>query len=284
MRRSAGAYKLAAGVYRMLTEAQSVPKWLLKYPGTASFTFLPLALLLMSCSSGGVPPAETTTALPEAHLDPATAGTISGSVLFRGAAPVMPVIDMSSNPSCERQHKAPVRAETVVVNPNRTLRNAFVHIKEGLPGVHWSPPAETVKLTQSGCIYEPHVIGIMVDQRLEVLNDDPVNHNVHAETTVNPPWNIAEAPKAEHSFRKFAAPEVLFPMTCSVHPWMRSYIGVSANPFFAVTDEDGSFTLRGVPPGTYTIEVVQEKLGRKEGTVTLPPAGTASIDFTYGSP
>lgn len=257
-------------------------KWLLKYAVTAVLPFI----LLAGCSSGEKPAVEgkTQASLPEGKVDPATAGSISGRVLFAGAAPVMPLIDMSSNPSCERQHKAPVRAETIVVNSNHTLRNAFVHIKDGLPAAHWSPPAETVKLTQSGCIYEPHVIGIMVDQRLEVLNNDPVNHNVHAETEVNPAWNIAEAPKAEHSFRKFPHPEILFPMTCSVHPWMRSYVGVSADPFYAITGDDGTFTLPGIPPGTYTIEVVQEKLGRKEGTVTLPASGTASIDFTYGSP
>lgn len=194
----------------------------------------------------------------------------------------MPVIDMSSNPSCERQHGRRVKAQTVVVNPNGTLRYAYVWIKDGLSPAHWTPPAESVRLTQSGCIYEPHVIGIMVNQTLEILNDDPVNHNVHAESQVNPPWNIAEAPRAEHSFRKFASPEVLFPMTCSVHPWMRAYVGVSPHPFFAVTGEDGSFTLHGVPPGTYTIEVVQEKLGRKEGKLTLAASGSAVLDFTYG--
>ncbi len=195
----------------------------------------------------------------------------------------MPAIDFSSNPSCEREHKGTVRAQTVVVNPNGTLRNAFVWIKDGLTPAHWTPPAESVKITQSGCIYEPHALGIMVNQTLEILNDDPVNHNVHANSEVNPPWNIAEAPRAEHSFRKFASPEVIFPVTCSVHPWMRAYIGVSPHPFFAVTGDDGSFTLRGVPPGTYTIEVVQEKLGKKEGKLTLTAGGNASIDFTYGS-
>ncbi len=245
----------------------------------------PLILLVSNCGSGPAP--ETLTpapaALPEAHVDPATAGSISGRILFEGKPPVMPMIDMSSNPSCERQHKAPAKAQTVVVNPNGTLRYAFVWIKDGLIPARWTPPAETVQLTQSGCIYAPHVTGLMVGQTLEIINEDPVNHNVHAEAEVNQAWNISEAPKDEHKLRKFAKQEILFPMTCSVHPWMRSYIGVSSHPFFAVTGEDGAYTLKGVPPGTYTIEVVQEKLGRKEGKVTLSASGTATIDFTYGS-
>jgi plastocyanin len=253
-------------------------KWFLKYLSAAA-----LACLLAGCGSGTQTREQPKVALPEAHVDPATAGTISGRVIFSGDAPVMPTIDMSSNPSCERQHKTPAKAETVVVNPNGTLRYAFVWIKEGLAPAHWTPPAETVKLEQNGCIYEPHVVGVMTGQTLEILNDDPVNHNVHAESRVNAAWNESQAPKAEHKFRTFASPEVLFAMTCSVHPWMRSFVGVSPHPFFAVTGEDGAFTLRGVPPGTYTIEVVQEKLGKKEGKLTLSAGGNASIDFTYGS-
>lgn len=239
--------------------------------------------MLSGCGSNPAPQTQTKAALPEAHVDPATAGTISGKILFQGAKPVMPTIDMSSNPSCERQQKTPAKAETVVVNPNGTLRYAYVRIKDGLAPAHWAPPAEPVKLTQSGCIYTPHVVGIMVDQTLSIMNDDPVNHNVHAESQTNAAWNISEAPKDEPKLRKFSSEEILFPMTCSVHPWMRSWIGVSSHPFFAVTGEDGSFSLAGVPPGTYTIEVVQEKLGRKEGKVTLAAGGTAAIDFTYGN-
>ena len=216
-------------------------------------------------------------------MDAATAGTITGRVTFSGAAPVMPVIDFSSNPQCERAHKKPWKAETVVVNPNGTLRNVFVWIKDGLPPARWDPPEEAARLDQNGCIYEPHVLGIMEGQQLEILNSDPVNHNVHAESQINPAWNESEPPRAEHKFKRFDSQEVLFPMTCSVHPWMRSYIGVSPHPFFAVTGDDGSFTLKGVPPGTYTVEAVHEKYGRKEAKLTLDAGGRATLAFAYGS-
>ena len=119
------------------------------------------------------------------------------------------------------------------MNSNKTLRNVFVWIKDGLPPARWEPPAQSAKLDQNGCVYEPHVLGIMEGQELEILNHDPVNHNVHAESRINPAWNESQPPRAEHKFKQFESPEGLFPVTCSVHPWMRSYIGVSPNPFFA---------------------------------------------------
>ena len=221
--------------------------------------------------------------MPAARVDSATAGTITGRVLFQGTPPTMPVIDMSSNPNCERQHKAPFRAETVIVNPNGTLRNVFVHLKDGLAPAKWTPPAQAAKLDQNGCVYEPHVQGIVTGQSLEILNDDPVNHNVHAECQKNAAWNESQPPRAEHKFKTFGSEEILFPVTCSVHPWMRAWIGVSPHPFFAVSGEDGTFRIEGVPPGTYTVEAVHEKFGRKEGKLTLSPSGSASIEFTYGS-
>jgi len=240
-------------------------------------------LFLAACGSTTQPRNGTEASLPAARVDEATAGTISGRVVFTGDPPAMPVLDLSSNPQCERQHHTPQKAETVVVNANKTLRNVFIWISDGLPRARWTPPASAARLDQKGCVYEPHVLGIMEGQQLEILNSDPVNHNVHAESRINPAWNESQPPRAEHKFKRLDAPEVLFPVTCSVHPWMRSYIGVSPHPFFAVTGEDGSFTLKGVPPGSYTVEAVHEKYGRKEGKLTLAPNGVAVLDFTYGS-
>jgi len=218
-----------------------------------------------------------------ARVDPATAGSISGRVVFKGDAPAMPVIDMSSNPQCERQHRVPEKAETVIVNSNGTLKNVFVWIKSGLAPARWPAPQTAARLDQHGCMYEPRVQGIMEDQDLDIVNSDPVNHNVHAECEKNPAWNESQPPRAEHKIKKFETEEVLFPVTCSVHPWMRAYIGVSPHPFYAVTGDDGAFSLKGVPPGTYTIEAIHEKFGRKEGKLTLSPSGAATIDFVYGS-
>jgi len=240
-------------------------------------------LLLLAACGSSTPPKVEIPNLPAANVDQATVGIISGSVFFQGEVPPMPVIDMSSNPQCERQHKTPQKAQTVVVNANKTLRYTFLYISKGLPRVKWAVPTQAATLDQNGCIYAPHLVGLMQGQQLEILNSDPVNHNVHSESKVNAAWNESQPPRAEHKFKQFDSEEILFPVTCSVHPWMRAYIGVSPNPFFAVTGEDGTFSLKGVPPGTYTVEAVHEKYGRKQGTVTVTAHGEAKVDFTYGN-
>jgi plastocyanin len=244
---------------------------------------VPLTLSLLVCACGGN---HTTTEssesiLPLATVDEPNGGTISGKVLFTGDAPAMPAIDMSANPMCERQHPTPQRAETAVVNGNHTIRYAFIWIKDGLPKARWSPPSTNVVLDQSGCVYRPHVLALMVGQQLEIDNSDPVNHNVHAEAQTNVAWNESQPPQADKKFKTFSKEEIWFPVTCSVHPWMRAYLSVVSHPFFAVTGEDGSYTIKGVPPGTYTLEVIQEKFGRKTAPVTIAAHDSKTVDFTY---
>lgn len=193
----------------------------------------------------------------------------------------MPILDMSANPACERSNKQPRKAEQVVVNPNGTLRNTFVWIKSGLPAATWAPPGDVAKVDQVGCVYEPHVLGLMVGQTLEISNSDSVNHNVHAESTVNTGWSETEAPRAEKKIKRFTKPEVMFPLSCGVHSWMKSYIGVSPHPFFFVTADDGTFTLKGLPPGTYTVEAVHELYGKTESVVTVAAHETKDVDFHF---
>ena len=195
----------------------------------------------------------------------------------------MAVIDFSSNPPCERAHaKRPVRDETIVVNPNGTLRNTLVWLKSGVPRQHWDTPVAQATLDQNGCVYQPHVLALMTNQDLEIRNPDPVNHNVHIESTVNLATSEMEYPRGESLHKRYQRQEVWFPVACSVHPWMHAYIAVIAHPFFAVTGSDGSFDLKNIPAGDYTLEAVHEKYGRKEQRISLQASQVRTAEFTYG--
>jgi plastocyanin len=237
-------------------------------------------LFLAGCGSSKQSPIQE---VPTAHIVPATAAVIKGKVTFSGKPPVMPVLDMSANPTCERLNKKPVHAEEVIVNRNGTLNNTFVWIKSGLPKARWDPPAEFAKLDQEGCVYKPHLLGLMLGQTLEISNSDTVNHNIHADATVNEAWNVTEPPRAEKRMQRFDKEEILFPVTCGVHPWMRAYLAVVSHPFFAVTGGDGSYSLNGVPPGTYTVEAAHEKYGKKEMRIVISPRESKDLDFHFAA-
>jgi plastocyanin len=214
--------------------------------------------------------------------DVVNGGTITGRVAFTGTAPEAKPIDMSVNPQCERAHRnRPVKTEDVVVNPNGTLRNVFVWVKGGLEPRHWAVPAEPVTLDQQYCMYHPRVIGAMVGQNIRISNSDPVNHNIHPVPEVNEEWNDMQSAGEGPKLRSFARQEVMVPVKCNVHPWMRAYIGVVAHPFFAVTGDDGSFTIKGLPPGTYTIQAWHEKYGVQEQQVIVQSGESKAVEFSY---
>jgi plastocyanin len=157
----------------------------------------------------------------------------------------------------------------------------FVYIKDGLGNKHlFDTPTEPVKMTQKGCHYVPHVLGVRVGQPLQIVNADNTMHNVHGLPKTNQEFNFSQ-PVPMASTVTFTAKEVMIPFKCDVHSWMHSYIGVLDHPYFAVTGDGGKFDLRTVPAGTYTVEAWHEKLGTQTQTVTLGEKENKEITFTF---
>ena len=219
--------------------------------------------------------------VPAAPINPETAGEIKGQVAFEGQAPAKVRIRVDAVPACLEANTGAVYSEEVVVNDNKTLRNVFVYVKEGFGNQTFTPPADPVVLDQEGCWYHPHVMGIMAGQKLDIKNKDKTNHNIHPMPTVNREWNQSQPPGSADLIEEFARAEVMVPVKCNVHPWMKAYIGVVSNPFFAVTDDKGAFSLKGLPPGDYTIGVWQEKYGTQEQKVTVGAKETKTVQFTF---
>jgi plastocyanin len=210
---------------------------------------------------------------------PVAAGTVVGKITFDGKAPRPRVIRMGSDPLCMTESKAGTMSEVLLVGPGNGLQNAFVYVKDGLGTKTFPAPKTPVVLDQSGCKYLPHVVGIQVGQPLEVRNSDSTLHNVHAVPKVNKEFNFGQPTKGMKASKAFDKPEVMVPFRCDVHGWMNAYAGVLPHPFFAVSKNDGAFEIKGLPPGSYTIEVWHEQLGTQTLKVTVDAKAGATANF-----
>ena len=221
-------------------------------------------------------------AVVENPVDAATAGSVVGSIAFEGTAPSMDVIDMADEEVCADKHASTPMTDEVVVNDNGTLANVFVYVKEGLESLQFPTPNESVLLDQDGCVYRPHVLGVMAGQDITIRNSDGLLHNINASPTEQRGFNTSQPVNME-STRSFGTVEVMVPLRCDVHGWMNAYIGVLDHPYYSVTGSDGSFDLSTLPPGDYVVEAWHERYGTQTQNVTVATGETTEVTFTFSA-
>ena len=210
--------------------------------------------------------------------------TVSGVIHFTGTAPANPKIDMSQESACQGKYSTPPTDPQFVVADGK-LGNVFVYVKSGLPaGATYPTPAGSVEIDQNGCLYHPRVFGVMTNQKILIKNSDNVLHNIKALPKENRPFNISQPTAGMTSTRTFTKPEVMVPLECNVHGWMHAWVGVLPHPFYSTSGQDGSFSIKNLPAGTYTIEAWHEKLGTQTQNVTVGAGETKTADFTFSGP
>jgi hypothetical protein len=217
-----------------------------------------------------------------ASLLPAQAGDITGKITLKGTPPAAPQLPF--DPMCGKLHTGPKNMPWYVVGKGGELADVFIYLKDGVTGKKYEVPAAPAILDQVGCEYVPYVLGAQTGQTIRALNSDPLLHNVHPTPTVagNKEMNRAQLPKGPPLDHVFPNQEVFLRFKCDVHPWMFAYVGVVDHPFFAVSGKDGTFTIKNVPPGKYTIEAVHRKThptGKGETKEVTVAADGGKVDF-----
>jgi hypothetical protein len=212
----------------------------------------------------------------------ADSASFSGKVTFEGTAPKMKKIKTDADPKCAEMHAdSPLMSEEVVVNPDGTLKNVFVYVKSGLEGKTFDTPKTPVTIDQTGCHYVPHVFGMMAKQPLRIVNSDDTLHNIHAMPTKSAEFNVGEPNKDMAVTRTFANPEIMVHFKCDVHPWMSAYVGVLNHPFYSVTGDGGTFSLKGLPAGDYEVAAWHEKYGEQVQKIKVGDGEAKTIDFKF---
>ncbi len=206
--------------------------------------------------------------------------SITGKIVFEGPVPKPEKFKMTADAFCAKAHPGEVERPDIEIGPDRAIKDVFVYVKSGITGTY-PPPATAAVIDQRGCTYHPHVFGVVTGQNIEILNSDPTLHNIHSLPEKNEAFNLGMPVQGMKYTKKFDKPEVMVRIKCDVHGWMSAYCGVVAHPFFAVTAADGTYTIKGLPAGTYTIEAWHEKFGTQTQQVTVGATDSKAVPFAF---
>mgnify|MGYP003579880102 CR=1 FL=1 len=255
-----------------------------------------LSLLALGSACGGSKSPDTNVASGGGGGDATAAGytgptgSISGVVSYAGPAVTPRKIDTTADAACGKANPNLTVDDTIVTDGK--LANTFVYIREGtvdggkkIADYKWDTPTTAVQLDQKGCHYAPHVFGVQTNQKISITNSDQTQHNIHWIPKTNPEWNQSQPNGAPPIEKTFPRSEVIIPVKCNQHPWMKAYIGVLKTPFFSVSATNGAYEIKNVAPGKYTVIAWREGAGEGETKtmeVTVTAAAPGKADFSFG--
>lgn len=243
---------------------------------------LTLTLSLAACAQEPAPAVAPPTG-PAKQVDASTAGSITGRISFTGQAPKPELLRMGKDAACVAGSGPNPQSDAVLIDADGGLKNVFVYVKATFDDYTFDAPVEAVTMDQKGCVYAPRVFGVRVGQPIEIVNSDETVHNVHALPMQNQEFNESQPRLGMRTTKVFTVPETMVRFKCDFHGWMTAHVGVMAHPFFAVTDASGAFELRGLPPGTYTIEAWHETFGTQTQEVVIAPSGQQTVALTFSA-
>jgi hypothetical protein len=200
-------------------------------------------------------------------------GTLAGTVALEGTAPAVPKIDVTKDPEvCGKEKPNP----SLTVGPGNGIADAVV-VVTAAKGKKLEMPVKNPSLDQKACEFHPHVLMFPAGSTIDILNSDGILHNIHTESTANPPTNQAQ-PKFKKTIQlKVAKPEWPIHVKCDVHGWMSGYLVAQEHPYYAVTDAKGAFTIADLPPGDYEVQVWHERLGKKTEKAAIKAKETTTV-------
>jgi hypothetical protein len=207
------------------------------------------------------------------------AGSVMGEVKFSDAPPKLPPIKVTKDQDyCGET----LPNETYLIEANGGLKNVVVFIESAPTG----KPADTLKenfLYNDGCRYVPHVMAIHRGEKLKVKSNDPKLHIPHAYLGDRTVFNLSLPFKSTtlDATSRIRQPGMM-KVVCDTHAWMLGFIHVFDHPFFAVTNDQGAFSIPDLPAGTYLLKAWHEDGGIKSQEITVPESGDVRVIYEFG--
>ena len=204
---------------------------------------------------------------------PTNAGTITGEIKYSGKIPAQ----VTHKTGKFKKVCGPEIPDESLILKDRKVKNVVIWL-EGKHAKKLKSKPGTYTIDQKKCAYSPHVLAMPQGSELKILTSDPINHNIHTYSFDNDPINIMFLPNQDYT-QEMEEPEVI-KVSCDLHGWMEAYIVVTPHSYFAMTQSDGTFEIKDVPPGKYTLKVWHESLGEDSRKIQVGE-GTTKADFDF---